>query len=205
MSDGREMGSRFRGNDGWGFQALRTGLIALILFAMLAGCDREERRSRGNPLGEAALGGPRESTLQPGVAVTPTPDARAADFEENAYAVSQGQQLFTQMNCVGCHAHGGGGMGPPLMDDQWIYGGRMDQIVASIDQGRPNGMPSWRGKLTPQQMWQLAAYVRSLSAQPREDVLSGRAESESATEPPMLRSRERVIPSSGAGVQGTTQ
>lgn len=183
----------------------RTSLLIVAALALLAGCDREERRSRSNPLGEAALGGPRVSVLQPGVAVTSPPDPRAADFGENAYAVSQGQQLFQAMNCSGCHAHGGGGMGPALMDDQWIYGGRMDQIVASIDQGRPNGMPSWRGKLTPQQMWQLAAYVRSLSAQSREDVLSGRAESESATEPPTLRSREPMVPSSGAGVQGTTQ
>lgn len=182
----------------------RTSCVLLAALALLAGCDREERRSRGTPLAEAALGGPPESILQPGGAVAPPPDARAADFEENAYAVSRGQQLFQQMNCSGCHAHGGGGMGPPLMDDQWRYGGRMEQIVASIDQGRPNGMPSWRGKLTPQQMWQLAAYVRSLSAQPREDVLSGRSDSESATEPPTLRSRERVIPSSPAGVQGTT-
>jgi len=188
----------------------RTSLLVLAALALLAGCDREERRSRGNPLGEAALGeaalgGPRVSTLQPGVPIASPPDARAADFEENAYAVSQGQQLFRQMNCSGCHAHGGGGMGPALMDDRWRYGGTMEQIVASIDQGRPNGMPSWRGKLTPQQMWQLAAYVRSLSAQPRQDVLSGRAESESATEPPTLRSREPMVPSSAAGVKGTTQ
>ena len=45
------------------------------------------------------------------------------------------------MNCVGCHCHGGGGMGPALMDDQWRYGGRIDQIAATIAEGRPNGMP----------------------------------------------------------------
>ena len=52
-------------------------------------------------------------------------------------------------------------MGPPLMDDEWRYGGRIDQIAASIAEGRPNGMPSWRGKLTDDQIWKLAAYVRS--------------------------------------------
>jgi cytochrome c oxidase cbb3-type subunit 3 len=185
------------------YSRCRTSLIVLAALALLAGCDREDRHSRGNPLGQTALGGPRETTLQPGVAIAPAPDPRAIDYANNAYAISQGQQLFQAMNCSGCHAHGGGGMGPALMDDQWRYGGAMDQIVASIDQGRPDGMPSWRGKLTPQQMWQLAAYVRSLSAQPREDALSGRAESMTATEPPTLRSRERVIPSSAAGDQGT--
>jgi cytochrome c oxidase cbb3-type subunit 3 len=174
-------------------------LVALAALVLLSGCDREERRSRGAPLPQTAVGGPRTTMLQPGVVVPPTIDPRADAYSNNAYAISQGQQLYVAMNCVGCHAHGGGGIGPPLMDDQWRYGGRMEQIVATIDQGRPNGMPSWRGKLTPKQMWQLAAYVRSLSAQPRQDALSGRAESMSATEPPTLRSREPIIPSAPAG------
>src|ERR1044071_3848683 len=42
--------------------------------------------------------------------------------ETNAYAIAEGKRLYTQLNCVGCHANGGGGMGPPLMDDKWIYG-----------------------------------------------------------------------------------
>ena len=46
------------------------------------------------------------------------------------------------MNCVGCHSHGGGGMGPALMDGQWRYGGRIDQIATTIAEGRPNGMPA---------------------------------------------------------------
>ena len=45
--------------------------------------------------------------------------------------IAEGQQLYMQMNCVGCHSHGGGGMGPPLMDDEWRYGGRIDQIAAT--------------------------------------------------------------------------
>jgi cytochrome c oxidase cbb3-type subunit 3 len=54
------------------------------------------------------------------------------------------------------------------MDDKWIYGGRIDQIFASIYQGRPNGMPVWGGKIPQGQIWQIAAYVRSLS-QPSAD------------------------------------
>jgi cytochrome c oxidase cbb3-type subunit 3 len=54
-------------------------------------------------------------------------------------------------------------MGANLMDDQWIYGSAPDQVFASIAQGRPNGMPSWKYRLTTTQIWQLVAYVRSLS------------------------------------------
>jgi cytochrome c oxidase cbb3-type subunit III len=67
------------------------------------------------------------------------------------------------MNCTGCHFNGGGGMGPALISGHWRYGGRIEQIYESIAQGRPNGMPSWQFVLGPTQIWDLAAYVKSLS------------------------------------------
>ncbi len=54
-------------------------------------------------------------------------------------------------------------MGPSLMDDEWIYGGRLEQIHQTLVQGRPNGMPAWGGKIPDEQIWQIAAYVRSMS------------------------------------------
>jgi cytochrome c oxidase cbb3-type subunit 3 len=81
-------------------------------------------------------------------------------------------------------------MGPALMDDEWRYGGRLDQIAATIAEGRPNGMPAWRGKLTQDQIWKLAAYVRSLSGQPSKDTVSSRADAMSATTPATLTPRE---------------
>jgi cytochrome c oxidase cbb3-type subunit 3 len=143
----------------------------------LAGCDREERDARGKPLpeGPANLAG----------------DPRAPEYENNSFHLAQGQRLYGWMNCSGCHATGGGGMGPPLMDNEWRYGGRMEDIVTTIWNGRPNGMPAWKGKITEQQAWELAAYVRSMSAQPRQDVLSGRSDDISSTEPATLSEREK--------------
>jgi cytochrome c oxidase cbb3-type subunit 3 len=66
------------------------------------------------------------------------------------------------MNCSGCHSHGGGGIGPPLTDDDWIYGSDPQNIFATITEGRPNGMPSFRGRIPSQQIWELTAYVRAL-------------------------------------------
>ena len=37
-----------------------------------------------------------------------------------AWHVSEGKRLYDGFNCTGCHAYGGGDIGPPLMDDQWI-------------------------------------------------------------------------------------
>ena len=33
------------------------------------------------------------------------------------------------------------------MDREWIYGGQPANIFATIVEGRPNGMPSWRGRI----------------------------------------------------------
>jgi cytochrome c oxidase cbb3-type subunit III len=91
------------------------------------------------------------------------PDPIGTRFEGDKPAIAAGKALFREMNCIGCHFNGGGGMGPALMSGNWRYGGRMEQIYESIAQGRPNGMPSWQFVLQPQQMWDLAAYVKSLS------------------------------------------
>jgi cytochrome c oxidase cbb3-type subunit 3 len=156
----------------------------------LAACDREERHSRSKPIGETVPAGQSPDTIWPGGEQQPALDPRAKLFDNNAQAISQGQTLFMQMNCVGCHSHGGGGMGPPLMDDEWRYGGRIDQIATTIAEGRPNGMPSWRGKLTNDQIWQLAAYVRSLSGQPSKDAVNSRSDEMSNSAPQTLTPRE---------------
>jgi cytochrome c oxidase cbb3-type subunit 3 len=97
-----------------------------------------------------------------------------AAAEDNAYAVSEGKRLYNAWNCSGCHFQGGGGIGPPLMDDQWIYGSQPENIFETIVEGRPNGMPSFGGRLGNDQVWQLVAYVRSMSGLLAKDVASGR-------------------------------
>ena len=152
----------------------------------LVACDREEHHSRSKPVGETVPAGESPDTIFPGTNSPPRLDARAKLYDNNANAISMGQTLYLQMNCVGCHSHGGGGMGPPLMDDQWRYGGRIDQIATTIAEGRPNGMPAWRGKLTEDQIWDLAAYVRSLSGLPSKDAVSSRTEGMSGPTPQTL-------------------
>lgn len=85
-------------------------------------------------------------------------------YEGDARAVAEGRTLFHSMNCDGCHApQGGGAMGPPLSDNNWIYGGAPSQIFLTIMQGRPNGMPSFANALPEDDIWKLVRYVRSLS------------------------------------------
>jgi len=141
-------------------------VLAAMALAILAGCDREERRfvqpvATPDPRAQASA----EPPLQPGQrgdGLRSTGTAGGFD-EGNAYELQQGKRWYRWYNCQGCHSHGGGGMGPALMDESWIYGSDPDSIFSTIMEGRPNGMPSFRGRLTEGQAWQLVGYVRALS------------------------------------------
>jgi cytochrome c oxidase cbb3-type subunit 3 len=151
--------------------SVRT-LAALAAAAALAGCGSERRDFREIPPANEPTDAVRLGELQPGGMVAR--DSTTTPYAENAYALSMGKQLYNRMNCVGCHFQGGGGIGPALMDDQWIYGSDPAQIFATIVEGRPNGMPSFRELLSNQQVWQLVAYVRSLSGLGGSTVSSSR-------------------------------
>jgi cytochrome c oxidase cbb3-type subunit 3 len=148
-----------------------AGLVALGVTS----CQREKRDFQGLPSGSTIVNPKvREVELVAGGAVAR--DSGPGPYEENAYAVSQGKTLYNQYNCSGCHFQGGGGIGPPLMDADWIYGSRPENIYETIAEGRPNGMPSFGRKIVPDQIWQIVAYVRSMSGLLRKDVAPGRSD-----------------------------
>jgi cytochrome c oxidase cbb3-type subunit 3 len=144
------------------------GLGLLILLASCGGRESAPEPS-ASWLAEP-LAAVRTSGLSAGA-------AEAAPEIENPYAddpgaLTQGRLLYASFNCVGCHgAAGGGGIGPPLADDDWIYGGSDANIYASIVQGRPNGMPAFGPALSGEAVWKLAAYVKSL----RQDTEQGQS------------------------------
>lgn len=148
------------------------GLVLLI--GLLAGCERERRAFKDSPPGTPVLTMVTQSELHAGPLTRPM--SVESPYDGNAYAASEGKRLYNQYNCSGCHFQGGGGIGPPLMDQEWIYGSQPENIYASIIEGRPNGMPSFRNRIVPQQVWQIVAYVRSLSGLLSKDVAPGRSD-----------------------------
>src|SRR5947207_2913963 len=131
--------TRPRGNVG---TAVLTFAFASLAFGLMA-CEREERVFRPpaaetNDIGEVPV-----SVLAPGGSPPPIPDGLAKTYDENAYALAQGKQWFAWFNCNGCHGSGGGNSGPSLMSNRWIYGGSFANVVATIRDGRPNGMPAF--------------------------------------------------------------
>lgn len=96
-------------------------------------------------------------------AVKPLIDIDVPDLKDEE-RIWRGKKWFVQFNCAGCHApHGGGGMGPSLSNTTFKYGAEPENIYLTILQGRPLGMPVWGGVLTDTIIWDLVAYVKSIS------------------------------------------
>jgi cytochrome c oxidase cbb3-type subunit III len=106
---------------------------------------------------------------------------RGASFEQIRrdpellnFAFAGGRSAF-QTNCMQCHGAGGAGSTgfPNLVDDDWLWGGKIDQIHQTIQFGIRNAneksrntlMPRFGadGLLTAEQVGQVTDYVLSLS------------------------------------------
>ena len=135
-------------------------LALLVLVCTLSACEREARnfedpRASSNTARLATLFGFEVGGSNQAVT--------GQEYEQNAFDIAQGQRLYHWFNCAGCHAQGGGAMGPALMDDQWIYGYEPQNIRDSIVHGRPNGMPAFGARIPDRETWQVVAYVRSMA------------------------------------------
>jgi cytochrome c oxidase cbb3-type subunit 3 len=142
----------------------RASLAALgiCLAVGLGGCEREQRQLRLDPPLAMGLDDIR---LMPNKISGAPPEFMFLlnePYDANAYNLSEGKRLYTWFGCPACHGDGRGGSAPSLIDGWWLYGPEIVSVVASIRDGRPHGMPSFRDKMTSEQIWQLAGYVRSM-------------------------------------------
>jgi len=83
-----------------------------------------------------------------------TPAAILADSELSEYVKRSGKVLFGD-NCAACHGQNGIGtmdkqglFAPILNDDDWLYGGKIDDIYTSITGGRQGMMMAHKDMLT---------------------------------------------------------
>jgi len=103
------------------------------------------------------------------------------------FARSLGRPAFAD-NCAPCHGAGGGGAKgyPNLVDNDWLWGGTLDEIAQTIrhgvragdDAGHQGSMPAFGrdGILKPNEVSTVADYVRSLSGlktEPGADLARG--------------------------------
>ncbi len=167
----------------------------LLVLALVA-CEREDRTFTNPASANRPADLAPNASLYPGDPPMPGAplDPSMPGYRETAQNVSEGKELFSWFNCTGCHAHGGGAIGPALMDDKWIYGSKPADIATSIIAGRRNGMPAYRGKIAPAQLYQLVAYVRALGGLVRGDAVSARDEHIQMTPAPTLQHEAVPLP-----------
>jgi cytochrome c(L) len=81
-------------------------------------------------------------------------------------AIKEGRKLFMKYGCSACHGvgGGGGGMGPPLIDDQWRYGSDDGTLFKLITGQIPESKMPKVFELQEEDVWKILAYVRSLYA-----------------------------------------
>ncbi|MER8722536.1 cytochrome-c oxidase, cbb3-type subunit III [Mesorhizobium sp. M0999] len=105
----------------------------------------------------------------------------AADDTLREFAVAAGGAAF-KLNCVQCHGSGAQGSKgfPNLNDDDWLWGGKADQIQQTITHGirfasdpdtRLSEMPAFADIITADQIKQVSAYIASLSQTVSDQVL----------------------------------
>jgi cytochrome c oxidase cbb3-type subunit 3 len=96
-----------------------------------------------------------------------------ADDRLRTFATSAGGAAF-KVNCVQCHGSGAAGSAgfPNLNDDEWLWGGKPDDILTTIahgvrfsgdEQTRISEMPAFGDILEPDQVRQVASHVVALS------------------------------------------
>ena len=91
------------------------------------------------------------------------PPAPGYQYESNPYAgdperAEEGRIIFNQ-TCVICHgANGAGGRGPNLLESK-LAGISFFRVV--IEGRKGTQMPAWRLRLSPDEVWQLHAFVKS--------------------------------------------
>ena len=107
----------------------------------------------------------------------PDPDSRSErnPFAGQPDAILAGKKLFAA-SCSGCHgANGEGGRGPSLIEGRMIRRSSDMALFASIRKGVPGtDMPPTN--LPDDQIWQVVAFVRDLSAAAYESKVAGDAE-----------------------------
>ena len=107
----------------------------------------------------------------------------AANPDLNQFAVSAGAAVFRN-NCAQCHGAGAAGVQaqgfPSLLDDDWLWGGTIEQIAYAVTHGIRNEqspdslwsqMPAFGEQLTREEIAAIVAHVQSISGQEADATL----------------------------------
>jgi cytochrome c oxidase cbb3-type subunit 3 len=99
-----------------------------------------------------------------------TPAAILADKDLTEYVKRSGKVLFGD-NCAACHGTNGVGVvskkdglfAPILKDDDWLYGGKIDDIYTTLTNGRQGVMTAHKDVLSAEKIDDVSKYVKAMS------------------------------------------
>lgn len=94
------------------------------------------------------------------------PASAATEFVLTVELAAAGQGVY-QTNCAACHGQElRGGIGPSLVDGDWLHGGSANDVIRTVSEGVPaKGMPAWGPILGPERVRQVTGYVLSQQAE----------------------------------------
>jgi mono/diheme cytochrome c family protein len=184
-----------------GMLMLRIALSLLLVgFAggvALAADEAQPPASEGAPAAQA----PAPNAEAAAGGGTPLETARQAEkgslkspYEDFASVADEGHKKFMAAGCNGCHGGtGGGGMGPPLTNQVWVYGKDGDTLFRLIALGsdelqkdgyQRKGSENVVGPMPPfggivksnDDVWKIIAWIRSVNPSSAEGSSASAAE-----------------------------
>lgn len=127
-------------------------VCGVAFFTWLAGCNASSQKEEAKA----------EPSAKVAAAAKP---ASGNPFANSVDAVIEGRNLYLKYGCSACHGMGGGGgMGKPVIDDEWKFGSD-DPTLFKLVRGEipQQTMPNAIGKsLTDDEVWKVLLYVRSV-------------------------------------------
>ncbi len=146
-----------------------SGLFVIVYFILYPSLPLVNGSTKGL-LGWTQINEYKENLAEVEAARAPFEEKLAAmsgedilvDYDMLNYVVGSSKVLFGD-NCAACHGTGGNpqvGSGyPVLADDDWLYGGTIDDIMMSISNGRMGMMPAHAELLTDEEVDNLVQFV----------------------------------------------
>jgi len=158
----------------WYYMFIGTIVFGLVYLALYPGLGTYKGLFGWTEVGqydeESAAYDAKYASLYSGYAATPI-----EKLADNPEAMKSGERIFASY-CTVCHGSDARGNKdfPNLTDKDWLWGGKPEQIEATIMNGRMGNMPARGGlPLTDTEVENVAEYVMSLSGRKVDEVAAG--------------------------------
>lgn len=145
----------------WWLFTLYASIVFAILYWMVT-----QHFSRANDETRMAAGMQRIEAAQMAASANAPDDATLWKMSHNAVFVDAGRATFMS-TCASCHnAALTGGIGPNLVDNDWVHGDKPTDLLKTVNDGvLAKGMPNWGPVLGGKKVSEVVAYVLSHHAE----------------------------------------